>query len=56
MKIKLFDVVELKNNNKATILEINDNEYLVEIVDPNGITVDRRNISQDEIKQIIYTK
>lgn len=56
MKFKKFDVVELKNNNRATILEMKDNEYLVEIVDTNGITVDTRNINQEDIKQIIYTR
>ena len=56
MKLKRFDVVELKNCNKATILEIKDNEYLAEIVDRNGITVDKRNITQEDIKQIIYTR
>lgn len=56
MKFKKFDVVELINSNKATILEIKDNEYLVEIVDNNGITVDKRNITQEDIKQIIYSR
>lgn len=56
MKFKKFDVVELKNNNRATILEMKNNEYLVEIVDTNGITVDTRNINQEDIKQIIYTR
>ena len=27
MKIKIFDVVELNNGNKATIIEINKNGY-----------------------------
>ena len=56
MKFKKFDVVELKNKNRATILEMKNNEYLVEIVDTNGITVDTRNINQEDIKQIIYTR
>lgn len=56
MKLKKFDVVELKNNNKATILEMKNNEYLAEIVDTNGITVDTRNINQEDIKQLIYTR
>lgn len=56
MRIKKFDVVELKNNNKATILEIKSNEYLVEIIDNKGKTLENRNITQDEIKQIIYTR
>ena len=56
MKLKKFDVVELKNNNRATILEMKNNEYLAEIVDTNGITVDTRNINQEDIKQVIYTR
>jgi len=56
MKIKKFDVVELKNKNKATVLEIKGSEYLVEIVDQNGTTIDKRNITQDDIKQIVYKK
>lgn len=56
MKIKVFDVVELRNNKLATILEIKDNQYLTEIVDRNGKTLENRYINQEEIKQIIYTK
>jgi len=56
MRFKKFDVVELKNCNKATILEIKDNKYLVEIVDTNGTTVDKKNITQEDIKNIIYTR
>lgn len=57
MKIKKFDVVELKDNNRATILDnINKNEYLVEIVNPYGITIDRNVITDSDIKKIIYTK
>lgn len=56
MKIKKFDVVKLKNNNKATILEIKANEYLVEIVDNRGKTLETRNLIRDEIKKIIYTR
>jgi len=56
MKLKKFDVVELKNNNKATILEIKNHEYLAEIVDNKGTTVDTKNITQEDIKKIIYTR
>lgn len=56
MRIKKFDVVEMNDNNRATILETNNNQYLAEIVNPYGITVDKRIITQDEIKQIIYKK
>ena len=42
MRYKRFDVVELKNDNKATILDIKENnEYFVEIVDSNGTTIGR---------------
>jgi len=56
MKIKKFDVVELKNKNKATILNTDNNEYFAEIVNSDGITIDKRNITQDEVKRVIYTK
>ncbi len=57
MKIKQFDVVELKNRNKAVILEIyKRKKYYVEIVNDKGITIDKRIITDDEIKNIIYSK
>ena len=56
MKIKKFDVVELKNNDRATILEVSGkNEYLAEIVNPYGITVDNKIITNDYINKIIYS-
>ena len=36
MQIKVFDVVELKNNNLAKILEIKDNKYFTEFVEKIG--------------------
>lgn len=36
MQIKVFDVVELKNNNLATILEIKHNKYFTEFVEKIG--------------------
>lgn len=57
MKINKFDVVELKNGNRATILDINEkNNYFVEIVNAYGITVAKENISINEIDKIIYSK
>ncbi len=57
MKIKQFDVVELKNRNKAVILEIyKRKKYYVEIVNDKGITIDKRIITDDEINDIIYSK
>ena len=37
MKIKKFNVVELKNGNRATILEVLGSKYLTEIVNAYGI-------------------
>lgn len=56
MRIKKFDVVELNNNNRATILETDKNQHFAEIVDGKGTTVEKRYITQDEIKKVIYTK
>ena len=57
MKIKKFDVVELKDNNRATILDnINKNEYLAEIVNPYGITIETKSIKDEEMSKIIYEK
>lgn len=55
MKYKRFDVVELNNGNRATILDIKKNCYNVEIVNPYGITVDKKHITNDEIKQLIHS-
>lgn len=56
MKYKRFDVVELNNGNKATILDINNREYCVEILDPNGNRVSIINIVEDEISKVIFAK
>ena len=56
MKLKRFEVVELSNGNKATILDINNNEYYAEIVDDKGNTIDNRNITEDEIKKVFIHK
>lgn len=56
MKLKRFEVVELENGNKATILDIRNNEYFAEIVDRNGKTIENRNITENEIKKVIIYK
>ena len=54
MKINKFDVVELKDGNRATIIEAKDkNIYFAEVVNAYGITLDKRDI-QEEIDKIIY--
>jgi len=57
MKIDRFNVVELKDGNRATIIDIKGkNEYFAEIVNAYGVTVDKKVITDDEIKNIIYSK
>ena len=55
-KYEIFDVVELKNKDRATILGINKETYSVEIVDKDGNTKEVKEISADEVEKIIYTK
>ncbi len=55
MKINKFDVVELYDNNKATILkEKDENIYFAEIVNKEGTTIDKRDIISSDIKEVIY--
>lgn len=56
MKIKKFNVVKLNDGNRATILEVLGDKYLVEIVNPYGITVDKKIINKNEIDKIIYSR
>lgn len=57
MKIKKFDVVELKNKNKAVILEIyKRKKYYAEIVNDKGETINKKEITSKEIDKIIYRK
>ena len=56
MKIKVFDVVELKDKNKATILDIRNNEYLVEVVNSSGISLNNKIITDNDINKIIFAK
>lgn len=54
MKYKIFDVVKLKNSKKATILNIiNKKKYFAEIVNESGETIDRKEISEEEIESQI---
>ena len=56
MKLKRLEVVELVNGNKATILDTNNNQYYVEIVNDKGITIDNRNITEEEIKRVLVSR
>ena len=56
MKLKRFEVVELTNGYKATIFDTKNNEYYAEIVNDKGVTVEHRNISENEIKKVLVSK
>lgn len=45
MKVKVFDVVEVNNGTKATVLEIIQGGYNVEVVDKRGNSKGRKTIS-----------
>ncbi len=56
MKLNRFDVVELKNGNRATIYEKESKGYVAEIVNPYGITLARKIITNNEISKVIHRK
>lgn len=56
MKYKKFDVVELKNNNRATILQYDGKNYIAEVVNAYGITLGNQTISNKDITKIVYSK
>ncbi len=57
MKIKTFDVVQLHNENKATILEETDKgTYKVEIVNNEGKTQGITEIDEKDIIKVIFSK
>ena len=55
MKLKIFDVVELKDNNRATILNINNKEYLAEVDNSAGIYLGNKVIKYNNINKIILS-
>ncbi len=56
MKLKVFDVVELKDGDKATIKEILDNKYKVEIVSDKGKFKGIQKIGEKDISRVIISK
>lgn len=57
MGYKVFDVVELMNGDKATILDDKEkNKYKAEIVDANGISKGVYKIEETEIKKAVIIK
>ena len=56
MKIKVFDVVELNNGNKATILSIDEDVYKAEVVTSDGKSKGISNLEEKDIKEIIFKR
>lgn len=57
MSYKVFDVVELINGDKATILDDKvKNKYKAEIVNENGISKGFHEIEETEIKKAVIIK
>lgn len=54
MKIKIFDVVELQDKNKATILRIENDKYYAEVVNSDGMTLCFKYITLRDINKIIH--
>ena len=52
--MNIFDVVELKNNKKATIIAINKNQYKAEVLDSKGKRLGVKEIKDEDIAKIIY--
>ena len=52
----IFDVVELNNGNKATILTNDKPIIKVEEVNKNGISLEYKKITDADIKRIIQIK
>ena len=56
MKIEIFDVVKLKNDDKAIIKEINNNTYKVDVTDKEGMAIGIKEIDKNDIMDVIYSK
>lgn len=57
MKINKFNVVKLKDNNKAIILSVdNKKQYLAEIVDKQGKTIDKKKLQKMKLKRLFIIR
>ena len=57
MRYNKFDVIELKNGNKAIIINKNNrNQYIAKIINSNGVTIEKKAIEDKEISKILYKK
>lgn len=57
MKIKQFDVVELKNKKKAIIKKINKRKnYLIEEINDDRTKIEQKTITDKDIIKVIYSR
>ena len=57
MRYNKCDVIELKNGNKAIIINKNNrNQYIAKIINSNGVTIEKKAIKDKEISKILYKK
>lgn len=54
MKFNIFDVVLLKDKNKAIISEVHNNEYKVKISKNNEPMEEMRIVKEKEIDTVLY--
>lgn len=54
MQFKVFDVIELEDGKRATIIKIDDNIITGEIIDDNGKSLGVKEIEKERITKIIY--
>ena len=56
MKRKIFEVVKLKNEDMATILEVDKDSYKVEVVGKDSKIKQITEINEDDIDEVIIAK
>ena len=56
MSYKVFEVVQLENNNLATILERKNNIYKIEEIDNMGNIQGIKEITDNDIKELKYSR
>ncbi len=54
MQFKVFDVIELEDGKRATIIKIDDNIITGEIIDDNGKSLGVKEIEKERITKIIF--
>ena len=54
MQFKVFDVIELEDGKRATIIKIDDNIITGEIIDDNGKSLGVKEIEKERRTKIIF--